>query len=122
MWKRGFSIKFGIKNPAVSEELSSVETSCTIFPYLTLVPVSEELSSVETRKYIRLIEQGRCHGFQKNLVVWKHIYDTKYEDEEHRFQKNLVVWKHSARNTEILGIYTVSEELSSVETRMVLHP
>ena len=54
--------------------------------------------------------------FQKNLVVWKLCFTRFSTPNLGRFQKNLVVWKRKKIIDEIILIYQVSEELSSVET------
>ena len=64
-----------MQNLIVSEELSSVETSVTSYMTYRNRYVSEGLNSVETSYRI-----GQYHrvfnGFQKDLIVWKLIWET----------------------------------------------
>ena len=56
------------------------------------------------------------YGFQKNLVVWKLEEGTIKFPSGLEFQKNLVVWKLYTNFYVFFMWYSVSEELSSVET------
>ena len=57
--------------------------------------------------------------FQKDLVVWKHSYGDVFSIGENQFQKDLVVWKPDESGDERLRYLAVSEGLSSVETMPV---
>ena len=98
------------KNLVVWKLLKRLKDSIKIFL------VSEELSSVETCAY-----HTRCTStcqFQKNLVVWKLLCKSLISTSLSAFQKNLVVWKHETMERWKAFGELVSEELSSVETRL----
>ena len=104
-----------MKASEVSEELSSVETSISHYLFYFIHCVSEELSSVETWRKVEIKSPPRAR-FQKNLVVWKLIFKVSLSLFRKSFQKNLVVWKLQTGVIKPPYIFSVSEELSSVET------
>ena len=77
--------------------------------------VSEELSSVETtRSYNRAVE--KIESFQKNLVVWKHHINCKFDAFYLIVSEELSSVETIVKIYGIIGDGKVSEELSSVET------
>ena len=56
--------------------------------------------------------------FQKNLVVWKAVLYYFISQTRKLFQKNLVVWKVKIQITIYGHGFEVSEELSSVESKI----